>query len=56
MNAPASGSGCLVTVSLRLMDEAIPSSSPASEAGWYVPPVACEIEVSRAGSSAVNRW
>ena len=34
INAPASGSGSLVTVSLRLMDEAIPSSSLASDAGW----------------------
>ena len=56
MNAPASGSGSLVTVSRRLMDEAMPSSSLASEAGWYVPPVACEIDVSAAASSAVNRW
>src|SRR5205085_2320595 len=51
MNAPASGSGWLVTVSLRLMDEAIPLSSLASDAGWYVPPVACEIDVRVALSS-----
>jgi hypothetical protein len=56
MNAPASGSGWLVTVSLKLMDEAIPSSSPASDAGWYVPPVACAIDLRAAASSAVNRW
>jgi len=34
MNAPASGSGSLVTVSRRSIDEAIPSSSLASDAGW----------------------
>ena len=56
MNAPASGSGWLVTVSLKLMDDAIPSSSPASEAGCYVPPLACEIDLSAASLSAVNRW
>ena len=55
MNAPASGSGWLVTVSLRLIDEAIPLSWLASEAGWYAPPVACEIDLSVASSSAVNR-
>ncbi len=34
MNAPASGSGWLVTVSRRLIDEAIPLSSLAFDAGW----------------------
>jgi hypothetical protein len=34
MNAPASGSGWLVTVSRRSIDEAIPSSSLAFDAGW----------------------
>ena len=34
MNAPASGSGCLLTVSRRLIDEAIPLSSLAFDAGW----------------------
>ena len=34
MNAPASGSGWLVTVSRRLIDEAIPLSWLASDAGW----------------------
>ena len=34
MNAPASGRGWLVTVSRRLIDEAIPSSSLAFDAGW----------------------
>ena len=55
MNAPASGSGCLVTVSLRSIDEAIPLSSLASDAGWYAPPVACEIAVRVDTSSAVYR-
>ena len=34
MTAPASGSGWLVTVSRRLIDEAMPSSSLAFDAGW----------------------
>jgi hypothetical protein len=34
MNAPASGSGWLVTVSRRLIDRASPLSSSAVDAGW----------------------
>src|ERR1700746_1458853 len=54
MNAPANGSGSLVTVSLKLIDEAIPSSSPASDAGWYVPAGALAIDLRAVASSAGN--
>ena len=56
VNAPASGSASLWVVSRRLIVSTIPSSSAASDAGWYEPPVVLAMAVRVSSSSAVSIW